>query len=293
VGTMIQERHTPMAEKPKHVGSADSKSTRGRQLAYSELQALMLNEESRRQKASKIISVLQHFLGREDLDGLKTLDIGCSTGFISEALHKAGAVVTGLDIDEPGLVAARERCGDRVKFICAGGEDIPAPPQSFDIVVFNQIYEHVVDADAIMTEIRRVLRPDGAVYLGLGNRLRIIEPHYKLPFLSWLPKRAADRYIRATGKAPTYYETFRTRPNLRRMCEGLNVWDYTYTVLTQSRKFAADDIVPSRLSSAPVWFWKSLAPIIPTFIWVGTPGSRRPAGPATTVPPAAVPARRP
>jgi len=250
----------------------------------------MLNEESRRRKAAKIISVLQHFLGRENLDGLKALDIGCSTGFIADELHKAGAKVTGLDIDEPGLQGARKRFGDNIEFICAGGEAIPAPAQSFDIVVFNHIYEHVVDADAVMTDIKRVLRPDGVVYLGLGNRLGIVEPHYKLPFLSWLPKAAADRYVRATGRASTYYETFRTRPNLRRMCEGLNVWDYTYTVLTQSRMFAADDMVPGRLSSAPALFWQSLAPVIPTFIWVGTPGSQRPAGSATTVPPAAVPA---
>ena len=281
-----------MTEKPKDAGAADADSTRGRQLSYSEAQTEMLNEESRRRKAAKIISVLQHFLGREDLDGLKALDIGCSTGFISDELHKAGAKVTGLDIDEPGLEAARVRFGDSIEFICAGGEDIAAPPQSFDIVIFNHIYEHVIDADAVMADIRRVLRPDGVVYLGLGNRLGILEPHYKLPFLSWLPQRAADRYIRATGKASTYYETFRTRPNLRRMCAGLNVWDYTYTVLTESRMFAADDMVPRVLSSAPALFWRSLAPIIPTFVWVGTPGSRRPAGPATTVPPTAVPARR-
>jgi 2-polyprenyl-3-methyl-5-hydroxy-6-metoxy-1,4-benzoquinol methylase len=252
----------------------------------------MLNEESRRRKAAKIIAVLQHFLGREDLTGLNALDIGCSTGFLCDELSKAGATVTGLDIDEPGLAAARERFGDKIELICAGGEDIPAPPQSFDIVIFNHIYEHVVDADAVMTDIRRVMRSDGVVYLGLGNRLGVIEPHYKLPFLSWLPKRAADRYVRATGKASTYYETFRTRPNLRRMCAGLNVWDYTYTVLTESRKFAADDMVPKRLRSAPPLFWRSLAPIVPTFIWVGTPGSQRPAGPATTVPPTAVTARR-
>ncbi len=274
-----------VTEKAKGVGSADEEFGRDRQLAYSELQAEMLNEGSRRQKAAKILSVLKHFLGREDLDGLTALDIGCSTGFISDELHKAGAKVIGLDIDEPGLAAARKRFGDEINFVCAGGEDIPAPAQSFDIVIFNHIYEHVVDADAVMTDIRRVLRPDGVVYLGLGNRLGVVEPHYKLPFLSWLPKRAADHYVRATGRASTYYETFRTRPNLLRMCAGLNVWDYTFTVLTQARMFAADDMVPARLSSAPPWFWHSLAPIIPTFIWVGTPGSNRPAGPATKVPP--------
>ena len=271
--------------------TADDESTRGRQLAYSELQGEMLNEESRRHKAAKMIAVLQHFLGREDLVGLEALDIGCSTGFISDELHKAGATVTGLDIDEPGLAAARKRFGESVTFVCAGGEDIPAPAQAFDIVIFNHIYEHVVDADAVMTDIRRVLRPDGVVYLGLGNRLGIVEPHYKLPFLSWLPRPAADRYVRLTGRASTYYESFRTRSNLRRMCAGLTVWDYTYSVLTDSRTFAADDLVPGRLGSAPAWFWHALTPVIPTFLWVGTPGSRRPAGRYLTVPPVVVPPR--
>ena len=98
--------------------------------------------------------------------------------------------------------------------------------QSVDIVIFNHIYEHVVDADAVMADIRRVLRPDGVVYLGLGNRLGIMEPHYKLPFLSWLPKRIAHRYVRSTGRASNYYETFRTRRGLRKMCAGLRIWDY-------------------------------------------------------------------
>lgn len=266
-------------------GSSASEPARDRQLAYSELQVEMQNEESRRQKAAKIIAVLRHFLGREDLTGLRALDIGCSTGFVSDELRKAGAKVTGLDIDEPGLAAARERFGDEIEFVCAGGEEIPAPDKSFDIVIFNHIYEHVVDADAVMTDIRRVLRTDGVVYLGLGNRLGVVEPHYKLPLLSWLPKPAAHLYIRATGKASSYYESFRTRPSLRRMCAGLNVWDYTYTVLTESQKFASNDMVPARLAAAPVQFWRALAPIIPTFIWVGTPGDRRPSGPLTLVEP--------
>jgi len=256
-----------------------------RQLAYSDLQSEMLNEDARRKKAAKILGVLRHFLGRDDLTGLTALDIGCSTGFIADELHEVGADVTGLDIDEPGLARARAQFGDKIKFVCAGGEAIPAPAQSFDIVVFNHIYEHVVDADAVMADIRRVLRPDGVVYLGLGNRMGVIEPHYKLPFLSWLPRRAADRYMRVAKRGSHYYESFRTRHGLKRMCRGLNVWDYTYTVLSQSRLFGADDMVPTRLSSAPPLLWRSLGPIIPTFIWVGTPGTRRPAGPSTTAAP--------
>jgi 2-polyprenyl-3-methyl-5-hydroxy-6-metoxy-1,4-benzoquinol methylase len=56
-----------------------------------------------------------------DLTGLRVLDLGCSTGFISDELYRAGATVTGVDIDEPGLARA-----------------------------FTHIYEHVVDPDAVL-----------------------------------------------------------------------------------------------------------------------------------------------
>ena len=258
------------------------------QLSYSDLQSKMSDEAGRRRKAAKILAVLRHFLGRQDFAGLTALDIGCSTGFIADELRRAGATVTGLDIDEPGLAQARARFGDGIEFLNAGGDAIPKPDGSVDLVVFNHIYEHVVDADAVMAEIRRVLKPDGVVYLGLANRLGVVEPHYGLPFLSWLPKPLAHRYVRASGRAPEYYETFRTRRGLRRMCAGLSVWDYTFTVLTASRDVAAADLVPGPLASAPPSFWRALTPVLPTFIWVGTPGDRRPLGPECTAPPALV-----
>jgi SAM-dependent methyltransferase len=263
-----------------------SAGARPLQLAYSELQAEMLDEQGRRRKAAKILAVLRHFLGRENFSGLKVLDIGCSAGFISDEFRLAGADVVGLDIDEPGLEKARQRFGDHVEFIAAPGDMIPLPPQSVDVIVYNHIYEHVPDPEAVMAEIRRVLKDDGVVYLGLGNRLGIMEPHYRLPFLSWLPKRYADRYVRVTGRADSYYETFRARRGLRRLCGGLHVWDYTYTVLSHPERFAADDLVPRRLRGAPPVFWRAMSPVIPTFIWVGTPGCGRPAGPRLSVNPA-------
>ncbi|HEY2690339.1 MAG TPA: class I SAM-dependent methyltransferase [Streptosporangiaceae bacterium] len=258
------------------------------QLAYSEVQAEMLDEQGRRRKAAKILAVLRHFLGRKDFHGLRVLDIGCSAGFISDELSLAGADVIGLDIDEPGLEKAKQRFGDHVEFILAPGSAIPLPTGSVDVVIFNHIYEHVPDPLAVMAEIRRVLRGDGVVYLGLGNRLGVIEPHYRLPFLSWLPKRLADRYVRIAGQADSYYETFQTRAGLRRLCRSFSVWDYTYAVLTQPERFAADDLVPRRLRGAPAGFWRAMSPVIPTFIWVGSPAPRQPDGPRLEVNPARV-----
>jgi len=256
------------------------------QLAYSELQAKTHDEDRRRRKASKIVAVLQHYLGSHDLTGLIAVDLGCSTGFTVDALRATGCDVLGVDIDVPGLVHARSNFGDRGYFVCSDGGLLPLGDRSVDIIVFNHIYEHVVDPDQVLSEIRRVLKDDGIVYLGLGNKRGIIEPHYRLPFLSWLPRALADKYVAAMGRADDYYEQFRTRRGLKRMCAPLNLWDYTYTVLAESARFKASDMVPRRMANLPARSWYFAAPLMPTFLWVGTPGNRRPAGAPTKRSPA-------
>lgn len=251
----------------------------------------MHDEQGRRRKAAKMGAVLRHFLGVENLSGLRLLDIGCSTGYISDELARQGAEVVGIDIDEPGLVHAREVVGDRAELIACSADAVPLPSASFDIVVFNHIYEHVPDPDAVMDEIRRLLKPTGVAYLGFANKLGIIEPHYRLPFLSWLPKRLAHAYVRRAGRADEYYETFRTRRKLRRMAHDLTVWDYTFTILNEPDRFAADDLVPRRLRSLPPPAWKAMRPIIPTFVWLATPSaSLAPKGPTVKVAPERLPA---
>ncbi|ETK33537.1 class I SAM-dependent methyltransferase [Microbispora sp. ATCC PTA-5024] len=273
---------------------------RAAQLEYSEFQAAMLDEEKRRRKAAKIIAVLAHFLGRQDapagevLAGLTVADVGCSAGFIADELAVAGAERTfGLDIDVPGLRKAAGRFGERVRFVCANGEALPFPDGSVDVLVFNHIYEHVVDPDAVVRDMRRVLSDDGVLYLGLGNRLGVVEPHYKLPFLSYLPPAAADRYVRAFGRADNYYERFRTRAGLRRMLSGFHVWDYTFPVLASPERFAGGELFPGTvgraakgtLEKAPRAALRALLPVVPTYLWVASKSPRRPLGGPLPQPP--------
>ena len=254
---------------------------RERQLAYSELQDKMLDETGRRTKSAKICAVLEHFLGTNDFSGLTAVDVGCSVGFTVEALHQRGATAIGVDIDVPGLAKARQRHGSEMHFVCTDSEALPWPDESLDLIVFNHIYEHVVDADKAMAELRRVLKPDGVMYLGLGNRLGVVEPHYKLPFLSWLPHGGvADAYVRTMKRADHYHEQFRTRPGLRKMVAGLNVFDYSLSVILDAQAFHATDQVPGFATKVPRPVIEAASILLPTYIWVATKSGRRPAGPA-------------
>jgi SAM-dependent methyltransferase len=259
-------------------------SERTQQLEYSELQPKMKDEAARRRKALKMLAVLRHFRGDDGVRGATLVDIGSSTGFIADEFRRAGARVVGADIDVPGLQSSR-RAFSGVGWLCADGERFPARDGSVDIVVFNHVYEHVVDADAVVAEIERILAPDGTVYLGLGNRWGVMEPHHRLPFLSWLPPQYADRYMKAAGKGDSYHERFRSEKALRRMTARFDVWDYTEAVLAQPESFAAGDMVAGPLSKVPPAAWRLARPIIPTFIWVGAKTPAQPAGPELAQPP--------
>jgi len=113
----------------------------------------------------------------------------------------------------------------------------------------------------------------------------VMEPHYRLPFLSWLPQRAADRYVRAFGKADDYYESYASRAGLKALARGFHVWDYTIPVVLRPDLFESGDQVRGWVARVPPVAVRAGMPIIPTFIWVATKSGNRP---ATMVEPAAI-----
>jgi 2-polyprenyl-3-methyl-5-hydroxy-6-metoxy-1,4-benzoquinol methylase len=258
---------------------------RRRQDAYSDQQPLMLDEANRTQKAKKIAAIVEHFLGRTDLTNLKVLDIGCSGGIVASVLQSHGADVVGVDIDVPGVTRGQAMVGNRVAFVLADAEGLPFRDHCFDVVVCNHVYEHVVDPGALFADLRRVLGPDGVAYLGLANRLKVIEPHYRLPFLSWLPRGLAHRYVRATGRAPHYHERLVTRRGLKRLCHDFEVWDYSRAVIASPERFDAEDAVSNTVASLPNWVVRLARPLFPTYFWIATAHPSRPSGDSLRVPP--------
>ena len=123
------------------------------------------------------------------------------------------------------------------------------------------------------------------LYLGLGNRLGIIEPHYKLPFLSYLPQRAADRYVRTFGRADHYYEQYRTRPGLRKMLADWHVLDYTLPVLAAPAASPTTARSRARSPRLPEPALAAMLPLLPTYLWVASPSPLRARGPELRVAP--------
>lgn len=155
----------------------------------------------RRRKAQKIVQLLA---SRRPLAGARILEVGCGSGAIAETLAQAaGPAGQVLAIDPRDERATRQGFG----FARASGLALPFPDGSFDVLVSNHVIEHVGGRPAQLAhlrEIRRVLAAGGIAYLAAPNRWALCEPHYRVWFLSWLPRPLRGPYLRALGRARAY-----------------------------------------------------------------------------------------
>ncbi|MDH4126809.1 MAG: class I SAM-dependent methyltransferase [Gammaproteobacteria bacterium] len=230
----------------------------------------MYDEHAREAKAHKIVAVLEHACG--NLSSLSILDVSCSTGIIPRFFSRHFHKVVGIDIDEGAVAFAQtSHSGTNLEFHVMDALHTRFQDASFDVVVCNQMYEHVPDAQQLLAEIRRVLVPGGVCYFGATNRLKVIETHYgRIPFLSYLPKPLAHRYLQVLGRGRHYYENLHTYWTLKKLCSNFEVSDYTVEVIRDPERFFASDMVAAgsaqqRLALAvlKLAYWLS-----PGYIWI-------------------------
>ncbi len=101
-----------------------------------------------------------------------TLDVACGVGYGARILsHRPRVSVIGVDVDEPAVRQARRYfSGHRVCFVAANGTALPFDDGFFTNVVTLETLEHIVDGDAFLHEITRVVADDGVCILSTPNR---------------------------------------------------------------------------------------------------------------------------
>jgi SAM-dependent methyltransferase len=149
--------------------------------------------------------------------GGRILDFGCSDASGIQWGRREGVEVVGVDI--------RPTADDPILFICTPTE-LPFEDASFDIVVSNMVFEHVMHLPEVLGELHRVLRPGGVMINLWPSSEAIFEGHCRLFFAQNLRSELYLRvcYRLGVGKRGTKRKTSRqyARKWLRYMQEECN-----------------------------------------------------------------------
>lgn len=112
--------------------------------------------------------------------GKVALDLGCNDGYGTKEISRCAARTFGVDVSERAIEEARNRYrADGIQFQVFDGLKLPFADQHFDLVTSFQVIEHIVDVDAYLSEIYRVLRPSGMAVFTTPNASIRLDPGAK------------------------------------------------------------------------------------------------------------------
>jgi ubiquinone/menaquinone biosynthesis C-methylase UbiE len=136
-----------------------------------------------RSRRNTVIDVVDHFAGDRKL---RILDVGCGPGIILEAMLARGHHVRGVDVSIEMAKEANERLNKRPlrgDSYCLQGnvEALPFEAESMDVVLCLGVLMYLRDERRALSEISRVLKPDGMAVVVLTNLFKIgnlFDPYY-------------------------------------------------------------------------------------------------------------------
>jgi SAM-dependent methyltransferase len=182
----------------------------------------------------------------------KMLDVGHGNGAISNYYHTKGIDITGIEV-VPAYVEMASQMYPEVKFILYDGKNFPFEDSIFDTIILNDVLEHISyeDIETVLSEVKRVLTPDGVVYISVMNRWQLIEPHTLIPLLTWLPRVAWNSICqRLKGRGYINYWPY-TRKRLHRLLSknefSYSDMTYIYVIHKMTGKNPVGDRMTSKL----------------------------------------------
>lgn len=168
--------------------------------------------------------LLPYLVNYYGLQGKRILDVGCGTGELTVRMNLLGFETMGIDVHGRALdlakILAVENGLPETTFVENNAERLPFAENSFDIVTMFSVLEHVDDQmliNSLLPELKRICR--GLVYVIAPNKLKVSDDHTGLRFVSWMPKRLAEMYIKARG------------PKYRYFISASGLWDVSYRTL--------------------------------------------------------------
>jgi len=105
---------------------------------------------------------------------IKILDIGCGKGIITNLIRQVypNSEITGLDYSLSAINYASKKFPS-IDFIVSDANILPFKTNTFDLVIMNNIFEHIVSPISVILNVNKVLKKNGYLIISTPNRYRL------------------------------------------------------------------------------------------------------------------------
>lgn len=128
---------------------------------------------------------------------LKILDIGSGEGGTSKVLSE-GNDVTSFDMNKMRLLR-QQNSFSNFNLICGSSSSLPFKNHSFDLIILQDVIEHLDKREILINNIYKLLNDNGMIYLSTPNRFSVIniiaDPHWGFPLVSLLKRNSVRKYF--------------------------------------------------------------------------------------------------
>lgn len=239
--------------------------------AFSVSHKVVLEKNDRLRVANQLLTLLQIHTREKNFASLNILDIGCSSGVITNHIAKHFGKTIGIDIDKKAIKKAQKTYKRKaLSFKVSSGTSLLFNNKSFDVVICNQVYSYASNPRKMIGEIYRVLKNQGICLFTGDNLLYPVESLYHLPFVKWLPKEIQIFFLKTIGYQNFYIGNYKTYWELKKLCANFKITDYTIKVLQNPRKYKFKKLEKYKkfVDRIPYSLLKLLEPLFPTFVFV-------------------------
>jgi 2-polyprenyl-3-methyl-5-hydroxy-6-metoxy-1,4-benzoquinol methylase len=135
--------------------------------------------------------------------GKRVLDVGCSSGYLSEPLSQRGNTLVGIELDPDAAREAELFC-ERVLVGDLETMELPLEPASFDVVLCGDVIEHLRDPGAALARLRPFLKPAGTLVVSTPNianwamRLSLLAGRWRYTDRGFLDRTHTHLFTRRT-----------------------------------------------------------------------------------------------
>ena len=180
---------------------------------------------------------LHHLLRLVDFSkyrGKRVLEVGCGAGIDLVRFARAGAIVTGVDLSRSAIELARknfDQQGLQADLREADGEQLPFSNDAFDLVFAHGVVQYTADAQRLVEECRRVLKPGGEAIFQVYNRIswlnalsmvmKVPLEHEDAPVLRKYSASELRTLLRSFSEVRIVAERFPVKSRLHRGWKGM------------------------------------------------------------------------